>query len=86
MCHHKAPHRTWEPSSKHFTMYDDIDIPEPRTLWDDHEGRADVVKAMEIRIMDLDPIIDLKALVPQVCPNEMTSAGDISGTSRTTSE
>jgi len=64
MCHHKAPHRTWEPSSKHFTLYDDVDIPEPRTLMDDHEGRADVVKAMEMRMMDLDPIIDLKALVP----------------------
>ena len=53
-----------EPSSKHFTMYDDVDIPEPSTLLDDHEGRAEVVKAMEMRIMDLDPIIDLKALVP----------------------
>lgn len=64
MCHHKAPHRTWEPSAEHFTMYDDIDIPEPDTLWDDHEGRADVVQAMEMRIMDLDPIVDLKAPVP----------------------
>jgi arylsulfatase A-like enzyme len=64
MCHHKAPHRTWEPSAEHFTMYDDIDIPEPATLWDDHVGRADVVKAMEMRIMDLDPIVDLKAPVP----------------------
>jgi arylsulfatase A-like enzyme len=64
MCHHKAPHRTWEPSAEHFTMYDDIDIPEPATLWDDHVGRADVVQAIEMRIMDLDPIVDLKAPVP----------------------
>ena len=64
MCHHKAPHRTWEPSREHFTMYDDVEIPEPATLFDDHADRAEVVKAMEMRIMDLDPIIDLKAPVP----------------------
>ena len=41
-CHHKAPHRTWEPSRDHFTMYDDVDIPEPDTFRDDLVGRADV--------------------------------------------
>ena len=64
MCHHKAPHRSWEPSRKHFSMYDDVDIPEPDTLFDDHEGRADVVQAMRMRMMDLDPVVDLKASVP----------------------
>ncbi len=64
MCHHKAPHRSWEPSRKHFSLFDDIDIPEPDTLFDDHEGRAEVVQAMRMRIMDLDPVIDLKATVP----------------------
>jgi len=56
MCHHKAPHRSWEPSRTHFSLYDGIDIPEPATLFDDHEGRADVVQAMRMRIMDLDPV------------------------------
>ena len=64
LCHHKAPHRTWEPSREHFTLYDDVDIPEPETLFDDHAGRAEVVRAMRMRLMDLDPIIDLKAPVP----------------------
>jgi arylsulfatase A-like enzyme len=64
LVHHKAPHRSWEPSPRHFTLYDDVDIPEPDTMWDDHEGRAAVVKAMEMRLMDLDPVIDLKATVP----------------------
>jgi arylsulfatase A-like enzyme len=64
LCHHKAPHRSWEPSRKHFSMYDDIDIPEPDTLFDDHEGRAEVVQAMRMRMMDLDPVVDLKATVP----------------------
>lgn len=63
-CHHKAPHRTWEPSREHFTMYDDVDIPEPDTFRDDLAGRADVIQAVKMRMMDLDPIVDLKATVP----------------------
>src|SRR5690349_13135014 len=34
MCHHKAPHRPWEPDDKHAHMYDDVDIPEPETFND----------------------------------------------------
>lgn len=63
-CHHKAPHRSWEPSAKHFTMYDDVEIPFPDTFRDDLAGRAEVVQAVRMRMMDLDPIIDLKAPVP----------------------
>ncbi len=64
LTHHKAPHRTWEPSREHFTLFDDVDIPEPETMFDDHQTRAAVVQAMEMRLMDLDPIIDLKSPVP----------------------
>ncbi|MEM8923173.1 MAG: sulfatase [Actinomycetota bacterium] len=63
-CHHKAPHRSWEPSREHFTLYDDVDIPEPETLRDDHGGRAEVVQAVRMRMLDLDPIVDLKSPVP----------------------
>ncbi len=63
-CHHKAPHRTWEPDAKHFTMYDDVEIPFPDTFRDDLVGRAEVVQAVKMRMLDLDPIIDLKATVP----------------------
>ena len=63
-CHHKAPHRTWEPSRKHFTMYDDVEIAEPVTFRDDLAGRAEVVKAARMQMMDLDPIVDLKSPVP----------------------
>ena len=64
LCHHKAPHRVWEPSRAHYTMYDDVEIPEPATMYDDHATRAAVVQAMRMRLLDLDPIIDLKAPVP----------------------
>lgn len=63
-CHHKAPHRTWEPDAKHFTMYDDVEIPYPDTFRDDLDGRAKVVQAVRMRMLDLDPIVDLKATVP----------------------
>ncbi len=63
-CHHKAPHRTWEPDAKHFTMYDDVKIPFPDTFRDDLVGRAEVVQAVKMRMLDLDPITDLKAVVP----------------------
>jgi len=65
LCHHKAPHRTWEPSARHFSMYDDVDVPEPATFRDDLSGRAEVVQAARMRMMDLDPIIDLRSPVPE---------------------
>ncbi|MDJ0952586.1 MAG: sulfatase [Acidimicrobiia bacterium] len=64
-CHHKASHRTWNPAPRHFTLFDDIDVPAPETFWDDHEGRADVIQSVKMHMMDLDPITDLKALVPE---------------------
>ena len=63
-CHHKAPHRTWEPDGKHFEMYNDIQIPFPDTFRDDLAGRAEVIQAVRMRMMDLDPVTDLKATVP----------------------
>ena len=63
-CHHKAPHRRWEPDAAHFTMYDDVEIPFPDTFRDDLAGRAEVIQAVKMRMLDLDPIKDLKATVP----------------------
>ncbi len=40
MCHHKAPHRRWDPDAKHATLYDDVEIPEPATFNDDHRTRS----------------------------------------------
>ncbi len=64
LVHHKAPHRTWEPAPRHFTRYDDVEIPEPETFHDDLAGRAEVVQAVRMRMLDLDPVVDLKATVP----------------------
>lgn len=50
MCHHKASHRIWAPGPKHLTMYDDVDIPEPPTLFDDYSNRSSVLKDNETMI------------------------------------
>jgi len=64
LCHHKAPHRRWEPDAKHATMYDDVDIPEPATFHDDYSHRSAAAAAAEMRIdRNLDEK-DLKMPVP----------------------
>ena len=64
LCHHKAPHRSWEPDEKHAHMYDDVDIPEPETFYDDYANRASAAAAATMRVeRDLNEQ-DLKAPVP----------------------
>ncbi len=50
MCQHKAPHRTWAPGPDHLTMYDDVTIPEPPTLFDDYAHRSPLLKENEMTI------------------------------------
>ena len=50
MCQHKAPHRTWAPGPDHLTMYDDVTIPEPPSLFDDYANRSELLKANEMSI------------------------------------
>ena len=65
LCHHKAPHRSWEPDEKHAHMYDDVDIPEPETFNDDYSNRASAAEAAKMRIdRDLGDR-DLKVPVPE---------------------
>ncbi len=44
MCHHKAPHREWTPSERHRRAFADRVIPEPATLRDTYQGRADALR------------------------------------------
>ncbi|HSG70714.1 MAG TPA: sulfatase, partial [Planctomycetaceae bacterium] len=64
MCQHKAPHRNWMPALRHLHLYDDIEIPEPATLFDTWEDNAFPARAQELEIdrhMDLnyDLFVDL---------------------------
>jgi len=50
MCQHKAPHRTWMPAVRHLTLYDDVEIPEPPTLFDNYEDNASPARHHEMGI------------------------------------
>lgn len=65
MCHHKAPHRPWEPDDKHAQMYDDVGIPEPETFNDDYKTRSDAAPEATMRIDKNLTRSDLKISAPQ---------------------
>jgi arylsulfatase A-like enzyme len=44
MCHHKAPHRPWQPEEKYRTAFAPRHIPEPGTLRDDYSTRTDAIR------------------------------------------
>ena len=52
MCQHKAPHGRWEPALRHLGEFDDIEIPEPPTLFDDYSGRSPAPANHEMGIAD----------------------------------
>jgi len=64
MYQHKAPHRNWQPGPKYLTKYDDVEIPEPETLFDDYSNRADPAREQKMSIEKDLHERDLK-LVPQ---------------------
>lgn len=41
MCHHKAPHRPWQPNEKYRKQFENVNVPEPETFNDDYAGRSD---------------------------------------------
>ncbi len=68
MCHHKAPHRHWEPDEKHADMYLNEDIPEPDTLYDDYANRASAAEAAEMRMGVHHTPLDLKTEIQHDLP------------------
>jgi arylsulfatase A-like enzyme len=70
MCQHKAPHRNWMPGPAHLSLYEDEDIPEPETLFDDYSGRASGAANQEMSIAEhFFPAYDLK-ITPASADNE----------------
>ncbi|CAH8282415.1 arylsulfatase A-like enzyme [Mariniflexile fucanivorans] len=60
--HQKAPHRTWMPEEKYFTLFDDKTFDPPANFFDDYEGRpAAATQEMSI-FNDMDLVYDLKML------------------------
>ena len=50
MYQHKAPHREWAPGPGYLHKYDDVEIPEPTTLFDDYSGRGSAAKQQTMTI------------------------------------
>ena len=50
MVQHKAPHRNWMPAERHLDLYDDIDIPQPNTLFDKWHDNAPPARLQELEI------------------------------------
>ncbi|MDG2127370.1 MAG: sulfatase [Fuerstiella sp.] len=65
MYQHKAPHRNWQPGPKHLTMFDDVTIPEPETLFDDYSGRGTPAKTQDMSIARTMTDSDLKLVTPR---------------------
>jgi len=48
---HKAPHRPWDPAERHYKEYMKKTFPEPKTLFDDYEGRGSAAREAEMNIL-----------------------------------
>ncbi|HWH69349.1 MAG TPA: sulfatase [Candidatus Sulfotelmatobacter sp.] len=64
MCHHKAPHRSWEPDEKHRAMFANKQIPEPPTLHDNYATRTDAIRECQQKVFEDLTRRDLKLLPP----------------------
>jgi len=64
MCHHKAPHRSWEPEPKYRDSFAARKIPEPTTLRDDYETRSDAIKECQQKVFTDLTRRDLKLTPP----------------------
>ena len=76
MYQHKAPHRNWQPGPKHLTLYDDVTMPEPDTLWDDYAGRSSAAKTQAMTIARHLSPNDLKLRAPGNLTPEQRKAWD----------
>ncbi len=64
MCHHKAPHRSWDPKEEHRNLYTD-EIPRPVTFDDDYANRAEAAAAAKMRISEDLTYYDIDLVVPE---------------------
>lgn len=65
MCHHKAPHRPWDPAPKYKSLYAGETVPEPDNLFDHYEGRARSVAAVTMKVGEDMNTRDVKTEFPK---------------------
>lgn len=49
---HKAPHREWFPAPRHYKEFTKKTFPEPKTLFDDYEGRGTAAREAEMNLLE----------------------------------
>ncbi len=76
MYQHKAPHRNWQPGPKYLNKYDDVEIAEPATLFDDWSGRGSASKMQTMTVAKHLNANDLKLTPPGNLTPEQRSAWD----------
>ncbi|MBY0375353.1 MAG: sulfatase [Bryobacteraceae bacterium] len=64
MCHHKAPHRAWDPAPKYANLFNDRDIPEPDNLYDRYQTRSTSASQAQLKVGDDSTKRDLKTDIP----------------------
>jgi arylsulfatase A-like enzyme len=64
----KAPHRNWIPAPRYAHVFDDLEIPVPRTFEDKLEGRPDAVRKTDMAVADMPDFKDRG--VPDSLPPE----------------
>jgi len=65
MCHHKAPHRSFEPHPKYRSLFADEDVKMPDTFDDDYKNRARAAAAAKMRIRSDMTYKDLGLVQPE---------------------
>lgn len=50
MIHHKAPHRNWMADLDCLELYEDVEFPEPATLFDDYSTRGDQMRQQQLTV------------------------------------
>ncbi|MFP6906735.1 MAG: sulfatase/phosphatase domain-containing protein [Verrucomicrobiota bacterium] len=74
MYQHKAPHRNWEPGPDYLNLYDEVTFPEPATLFDDYQNRADPARDQDMTISKTMTRRDLKLDPPRnFTPEQLTT-------------
>lgn len=65
----KSPHRSWMPAQRFANVYENVDIPIPRTFEDRLAGRPDALRRAEMAIEDM-PDFRQRGVDPSLPPNE----------------
>ena len=65
MCHHKAPHRSWECHPKHKLLFKNEEIKVPDTFTDDYKNRAKAAAVAKMRVESDLTYFDLGLVQPE---------------------